>query len=136
MVNRKLKFPGPFRFCLFVFYHPQLQNHPFQLDPTKLDFASFTHGIASLKLAALHIVPVPPPTLVFPARPRRPNPEGLFCEGNWRDRAELLQGPAGQPPSSPGEHATWKILKKQLEMVFKCDLIISVGMGRAAQSKC
>jgi hypothetical protein len=43
---------------------------------------------------------------------------------------------AGQSPSSPGERAAWKILKKQLEMFFECDLIISVGMGRASQSKC
>lgn len=87
VVNRKLKFPGPFNSLCLDFHAPQLQNHPFQSDPTKPNWDNFTHGVASLKLTALHAVPVPHP-VAFPARPGKPNPGGLCCEGN---RAELLQ---------------------------------------------
>lgn len=72
---------------VYLYLCLSLQNCPFQLDPAKPDWDNFTHGFASLKLAALHTVPVPHP-LAFPARPGKPNPGGLCCEGN---RAELLQ---------------------------------------------
>lgn len=94
---------------MFVFYHRHYKTI-LPTDPTKPDLASIHRGIASLKLAALHTVPVPHP-LAFPARPGKPNPRGLCSEGNWGNEAELLQGLRWPASLQPWGTAAWKILK-------------------------